>query len=59
MNLYLTKHRSGVRQDITNLAVSWTWSGDKASLSRQLEIELAFSGKDNLPVPEIGDLVTI
>ena len=45
MNLYLTKHRSGVRQDITNLAVSWTWSGDKASLSRQLEMELAFSGK--------------
>ena len=59
MNLYLTKHRSGVRQDITNLAVSWTWSGDKASLSRQLEMELAFSEKDNLPVPEIGDLVTM
>lgn len=59
MNLYLTKHRSGVRQDITNLAVSWTWSGDKAVLSRQLEMKLAFSEKDNLPVPEIGDLVTM
>lgn len=42
MKLYLTKHSNGIRQDITDLAVSWSWSGDKASLSRQLEVEIAF-----------------
>lgn len=57
MKLYLTKHKGGESRDITGLAASWTWSGDKASITRQLEIAcVAGSG---LPVPEIGDLVTM
>ena len=59
MRLYLTKHSNGLRRDITDLAVSWSWSGDKASISRQLEVEIAFSEGSGLPVPEIGDLVTM
>ena len=59
MKLYLTKHSNGIRQDITDLAVSWSWSGDKASLSRQLEVEIAFVEGSDLPVPEIGDVVVM
>lgn len=59
MKLYLTKHRNGTTQEITDLAVSWTWSGDKASICRQLELEIAFLEGSDLPVPEIGDLVTM
>ena len=40
MKLYLTKHKGGQSRDITSLAVSWTWSGDKASITRQLELEV-------------------
>ena len=59
MKLYLTKHRGGQSRDITSLAVSWTWSGDKASITRQLELVIAFVADSDLPVPEIGDLVTM
>lgn len=59
MKLYLTKHKGGRSRDITFLAVSWTWSGDKASITRQLELEVAFVADSDLPVPEIGDLVTM
>ena len=59
MELYLTKHRDGTTREITSLAVSWTWSGDKASLSRQLDMEIAFLEGSELPVPEVGDLVTM
>ena len=59
MELYLTKHWEGTTREITGLAVSWSWSGDKASISRQLEVEIAFSEGSDLPVPEVGDLVTM
>lgn len=59
MKLYLTKHRNGTTQEITDLAASWTWSGDKASICRQLDLEIAFLEGSDLPVPEIGDLVTM
>lgn len=59
MKLYLTKHRNGTTREITDLAVSWTWSGDKASICRQLDLEIAFLEGSDLPVPEIGDLVTM
>ena len=59
MELYLTKHRNGTTREITDLAVSWTWSGDKASLSRQLDMEIAFLDGSDLPVPEVGDLVVM
>lgn len=42
MKLYLTKHRNGTTREITDLAASWTWSGDKASICRQLDLEIAF-----------------
>ena len=59
MKLYLTKHASGDSRDITGLAVSWTWSGDKATITRKLELEIAYVENSDLPVPEIGDLVTM
>lgn len=59
MELYLTKHKGGDSLDITGLAISWTWSGDKASITRKLELEIAFVEDSQLPVPEIGDLVTM
>ena len=59
MKLYLTKHRNGTTREITDLAASWTWSGDKASICRQLDLEIAFMEGSALPVPEIGDLVTM
>lgn len=57
MNLYLT-HGSNTR-DITNLLVSWTWSGDKNTISRQLTGEIAYIEGSGLPVPETGDQVTM
>ena len=59
MKLYLTKHKSGDSRDITGLVVTWTWSGDKATISRKLELEIAYVEDSDLPVPEIGDLVTM
>lgn len=59
MKLYLTKRKDGESRDITGLAASWTWSGDKASITRQLELEIAYVADSGLPVPEIGDLVTM
>lgn len=56
MKLYLTKHRNGTTREITDLAASWTWSGDKASICRQLDLEIAFLEGSDLPVPEIGDI---
>ena len=57
MELNLTK-KSGTRR-ITDLAVSWTWSGDKSTPVRQLALELVFDEGSALPVPELGDLVTL
>ena len=59
MQLYLTKHEGGESRDITGLAVTWTWSGDKASITRQLVAEIAYVEDSGLPVPEIGDLITM
>ena len=59
MQLYLTKHEGGESRDITGLAVTWTWSGDKASITRQLVVEIAYVEDSGLPVPEIGDLITM
>lgn len=57
MELYLT-HGNGTRR-ITELAVSWTWSGDKNTLVRQLALEMIFDEDADFPVPELGDLVTL
>lgn len=57
MTLYLTKN-AGTR-DITRILTAWTWSGDKATISRQLSGEIAYIENSRLPVPEVGDLVTM
>lgn len=56
--IYLTKSASGTR-DITEILTFWTWSGDKNTISRQLTGEVAYVEGSRLPVPEIGDLVTM
>lgn len=58
MTIYLTKPASGTR-DITKILSYWTWSGDKATISRQLTGEVAYIEDSGLPVPEIGDLLTV
>lgn len=58
MTLFLTKSGSATR-DITRILTTWTWSGDKATISRALSGEVAYIEGSRLPVPEIGDLVTM
>lgn len=58
MTLFLTKSGSATR-DITQILTTWTWSGDKATISRELSGEVAYIEGSRLPVPEIGDLVTM
>lgn len=57
MTLYLTK--SAGTRDITTILTMWTWSGDKATISRQLSGTVVYIENSRLPVPEIGDLVTM
>lgn len=57
MKIFLT-HGSTSR-DITDVLTYWTWSGDKATICRQLAGEIAFIEGSSLPVPEVGDLVTM
>lgn len=57
MTLYLTK--SAGTRDITTILTMWTWSGDKSTISRQLSGTVAYIENSQLPVPEIGDLVTM
>ena len=60
MKLYLTKHKERRSGGTSGRAVvTWTWSGDKATISRKLELEIAYVEDSDLPVPEIGDLVTM
>ena len=58
MTIYLTKAASATK-DITRILTFWTWSGDKATISRQLSGEVACIENSQLPVPEIGDLITM
>ncbi len=57
MTLYLTG-RDGTR-DISQLAVSAAWSGDKASICRQLTLRLVNLPDSGLPSPRTGDVVTL
>ena len=57
MKIFLT--HSSKSQDITDVLTYWTWSGDKATICRQLAGEIAFIEGSSLPVPEVGDLVTM
>lgn len=58
MTIYLSKSASGT-QDITRILAFWTWSGDKATISRQLTGKVAYIEGSGLPVPEIGDVLTM
>ena len=57
MEIYLT-HKT-VTRAITGVLSTWTWSGDKGAICRQLEGEVAYTEGSSLPVPELGDLVTL
>lgn len=57
MTLYLT-HGETTR-DISGLYTVVTWSGDKSTPVRQLEFDMVYIEGSGLPVPEIGDLVTL
>lgn len=57
MTVHLT-HGTSTRE-ITSVLSSWSWSGDKASICRQLTGEIAFLEGSSLPVPEVGDLLTM
>ena len=57
MTLYLTK--SAGTRDITTILTMWTWSGDKATISRQLSGTVAYIENSQLQVTEIVDLVTM
>lgn len=58
MTIYLSRSGSKTR-DITSVLSFWAWSGDKATISRQLTGEIAYIEGSQLPVPEIGDLLTM
>ena len=58
MNLTLSSPGGGSR-DITGLMASWTWSGDKSAISRQLSGEIAYVEDSGLPVPVLGDQVEL
>ena len=55
MELYLTHEASTCR--ITDICPTWTWSGDKSTLVRQLILEILFDESSALPVPQMGDAV--
>jgi hypothetical protein len=57
MKLYL--NHSGSSRDITNVMNSWTWSGDKNTISRQLTGTIAYIENSGLPVPSVGDQVSL
>ena len=59
MNIYLTKAKSTVTHDVTKIMTFWTWSGDKSTISRQLAGEVVYIENSRLPVPELGDLLTM
>ena len=59
MNIYLTKSKSTVTHDVTKIMTFWTWSGDKATISRQFTGEIVYIENSKLPVPELGDLLTM
>ena len=56
MKLYLTKHKGGQSRDITSLAVSWAWCGDKASVTPEPELGGAFVVGSDLTVAAFGVL---
>lgn len=55
MELYLTHEETSRR--ITDMLLSWEWSGDKSTLVRQLVAEVVFDESTSLPVPQMGDAV--
>lgn len=57
MELYL-EHGGSMRK-MTDMAVAWTLSGDKSTPVRQMAAEFVFEEGMDLPVPEIGDRLTL
>lgn len=57
MELILT-HEGSARR-ITGLCPSWTWSGDKSTLVRQLAGTIVYDETRELPVVQLGDTITM
>ncbi len=57
MNLYLTNADS--TQDVTDFIIRVQWSGDEASISRQLSFSILYEEEENWPVPAVGNVITL
>lgn len=57
MKLYLTNADS--TQDVTDFIIRVQWSGDEASISRQLSFSILYEEEENWPVPEVGNVITL
>lgn len=57
MRLYLTGQDS--TQDITDFILQVQWSGDEASVTRQLSFSILYEEEAGWPVPKVGGAVTL
>lgn len=57
MKLYLTDADS--TQDVTSFIIRVQWSGDEASISRQLSFSILYEEGEDWPVPEVGHVITL
>ena len=57
MKLYLTNADS--TQDVTDFIIQVQWSGDEASITRQLRFSILYEENENWPVPEVGNVITL
>lgn len=57
MKIYLTNGDS--TQDVTDFIIQVQWSGDEASISRQLSFSILYEEEENWPVPAVGNVITL
>ena len=57
MKLYLTNADS--TQDVTDFIIQVQWSGDEASITRQLRFSILYEENENWPVPMVGNVITL
>ncbi len=57
--MYLYMSNSGGTKDITQLAQSVRWSGDKSAITRQLTATIFHDENRDLPVPAVGDGIAL
>lgn len=57
MKLYLTNADN--TQDVTDFIIQVQWSGDEASITRQLRFSILYEENENWPVPMVGNVITL